>query len=160
MYQTWHTPLTLLELESPKRGAVGRRNWVQQLGPPHRPPLGGSLDLSHLASPGTTYPSGNRLPLVRRPLPSGRRLGRGDNQVSTTMWGRNLFWVSFQNQKIKEHWVNSPSTTTSWHTFLSCMHQPHTQSASPEQVCLSLAHHWQVGMHHYRWPCALGLVKI
>src|SRR5882672_3795848 len=103
MYWTWHAPPTLLELESLKRGAVGRRSWAQQLGPPHRLQLGGGVSTAHhLASPGTTYPLGNRLPLVRRPLPSGRRLGRGDDWGRGRMWSGDLFWASLQNRRTGE----------------------------------------------------------
>src|SRR5882672_8931918 len=70
-------------------------------------------------------------------------------------WGLVLGITSESEVRKKQR--HSPSTTTSCHTLWSCMHRPHTRSASPEQACPSLTHCWHIGMHHARWLWVLGV---
>ena len=62
---------------------------------------GGSLGPCHLPSPWTTDPSGDSFPLIRNLPPPGRRLRRGNDRRSSSTRGRDLFWASFQNRKVR-----------------------------------------------------------
>src|SRR5882672_7105664 len=77
MYRTWHVPPTLLGLESPKRGVVDRHNWVQRLGPPHRPPLGGESRPESPCEPWDNLPIGEPPSPCSPPTSLGSQAGEG-----------------------------------------------------------------------------------
>src|SRR5882672_10108597 len=155
MYWTWHAPPTLLELGSPKRGAVGRRNWAQQLGPPHRPPLGGESRPKSPCKPWDDLPVGEPPSPCSLPTSLGSQAGEGGRLGPRENVERGLVLGVTSESEVRKEERHSPSTTTSWHTLWLRMHRPHTRLASPKQACPSLAHRWHIGMRHARWPCVL-----
>jgi len=111
------------------------------------------------SGPSDDRPVGGQPSPYSRPSSPRSQVGEGGRPEQFDDVGQGLvLGVILESEKHRNK-ENSPSTTTSWHTLWSRMHRPHTRSASPEQACLSLAHHWQIGMRHARWPCAVESAK-
>src|SRR5882724_63896 len=59
-----------------------------------------------------------------------------------------------QNQDIRLEPIDSPSTTTFWHGFLSRWHRPQAFSAIPKHSWPSVLHRLQVGSRRANFPWA------